>query len=158
MSPAVIKRYIVVIKYMARSGWRKTQGLGWMNYNRIQLNLPHDPQKLCIKRYGQVLIHEVDHNKGLNHKDMVGSTTLEVPWVEGLEIKYNHPKPKVKRDVQVERSAHAWKKYNEWLRKEKFAANKRRHWWSKVRYYDSVMEQRKKAADKENKPKTQEGR
>jgi hypothetical protein len=51
-----------------------------------------------MKRLAQVLIHELDHNKGLHHVDMVDSSTLSVPWVEGLTLEEKVVKPKEKKD------------------------------------------------------------
>lgn len=97
-----------------------------------------------LDRFAQVFVHEIGHNAGLRHEDMVDWYTIKVPWTVGMEVRVEEPKPKVKRNLQAERRAHAEKKLAEWQKKAERAKRLAKKWAGKVRYYERAAE--KKAA------------
>lgn len=106
-----------------------------------------------ITRLAQVFVHELGHNRGEKHRDMVSSGTLPVPWAEGLRIRKKVVKPKPKRDIVAERAEHAAKmlrQHETKLRREEKLVKK---WAQKVKYYGRVLAARydKRAACKEKK-------
>jgi hypothetical protein len=91
-----------------------------------------------LDKFARVFVHEIGHNAGLTHDEMVDWWTIPVPWTVGLEVRPKPVKPKVKRDVQAERHAHAIKKLAEWEKKEARAARILKQWQRKVRYYEQA--------------------
>jgi hypothetical protein len=101
------------------------------------------PSKDVI-RMARTLAHEVQHNKGERHKEMVFSRELPVPWVEkliaeGFQIRRKAKKAKPARDLQAERFEHARAKLAEHERKMKRARTLVQKWKRKVRYYERVL-------------------
>lgn len=61
-----------------------------------------------VKRVAQVLAHEIGHNRGLHHKDMMRSRNINVDYIDGAVI---HRNVKTKKNVDV-----IQKKYNNILK------------------------------------------
>ncbi len=140
-------------------------GLGASGYRKLWLCLPNEDcenvpappgDRLKIKWtkrekiggadllwYAEVLVHEINHNKGLRHKEMT-DTDLDLSWArrlieDGFAIRRKAPKPKVVRDLVAERSAHARKMLAEWESKARRTAKRVKHWAGKVRYYERTV-------------------
>ena len=146
--------YMVRIRYSRRSG-----GVGgWGFYNRNSLmvappklgdrpELPHG----TVMEMARVLIHEIGHNTGLTHKDMVPTRQIQVPWAEGLRVRAATVKPKpTPAERADQRAAHVTAKIeyiqkviHKTQRREKVLAKQLTEWRKKERYY-----QRKAASPK----------
>ena len=91
----------------------------------------------------RVYIHEVGHNLGLRHKDMLSHYGIDVSWLGNNEpIPLKTVKAKVKIPVIKQREVHAIKKLEEWEKKLKRAKTLVRKYKMKVKYYE-----KRKAAD-----------
>lgn len=161
-------RYVVNVAYK-----RVHAGRGYVGYRELWLHLPNEdcemvpgddgkPGPVWTRRekidgadllwYAEVLAHEVNHNKGLRHKEMTDAH-LDLSWArrliaEGFAIRRKVVKPKAKRDLVAERSAHAQEKLAEWESKLRRASKKVRHWRGKVRYYERSAARRAAAKPK----------
>lgn len=54
-------------------------------------------------RFSQVCQHELDHNRGLHHKDMPPSTTIDCSWAEAFPVGKKQEKVAEKPDLKVVR-------------------------------------------------------
>jgi hypothetical protein len=141
-------RYIKVQarKYGVR-GWATLNG-DWISM-LVRNPLPGEecmPSAL-LDTFAQVFVHEAGHNAGLEHREMMDSDDITVPWIVGMEVRLQAAKVKPKRDLQAERRAKAEKKLAEWEKTQARAAKRVKHWRAKVRYYERAAE--KKAALKQ---------
>jgi len=50
-----------------------------------------------VKRVAQVIVHELGHNMGLGHREMVRSCEIDVSWAEGMDIRLKKPMPAKKK-------------------------------------------------------------
>ena len=131
------KRRVEVIT--SRSPWR-VRGLASVGGRWIKMLLPDEPFEL--KLMAQVFIHELDHNAGLNHEDMVKSYNIDASWANSLMLRKKEPKAKPKRDIIKERSDHAEKMLQAWERKLNLAKTKQKLWAGKAAYYSKALAQR----------------
>lgn len=116
--------------------------------------LPHIPwdeiPETVIKQMARVLVHEVDHCRGLRHRDMRPISTLPDEWATGLRIRAKAPAQPVKlsdaeraerrraalSQVVTEREKHARAKVAEWERRLARAKTALEKWRRKVSYYE----------------------
>jgi len=67
----------------------------------------HDVDELpkrIVEEAARTIIHEIGHCQGLRHEDMVCSSSIEVPWADGLKIRKKtaaKPKPKPDREAKA---------------------------------------------------------
>jgi len=114
---------------------------GWGYYHRkvIQINIPKeiDLTKLInVRKLAQVTIHELDHNRGLKHKEMLPWNKLNVEWAAKYIIETEEPKVKPRQDKSAKREENARKKVDEYKKKIKRYQNLLKKWNKKVAYYD----------------------
>ena len=94
-----------------------------------------------VERYAQVLIHELGHNHGLKHREMMRSSMIEIPE-SILKLSVNASAVKPRRSVddrKRERHVHALKMLKSWSSRLKRAETLVRKWRKKVRYYEGVV-------------------
>lgn len=124
------------------SGWRLTDGV-WealrpAEERRVGVATIEGETLLDLAR---VLEHEIDHNLGLNHGDMLPVSSLRPKWHEGLVIRRQGEAQKPTRVQKSERrEAHAramLAKHEDALRREQRLVKR---WTQKVRYYDRKKE------------------
>ncbi len=138
-------RYVDV----APGRWR-VRGCATLTGTWVRMTVPNPkPGQECmpaelLDKFARVFVHEIGHNAGLAHEDMMEWWEIPVPWTVGLEVRPKEAKPEKKRDLQAERRAKAEKKLAEWEAKQKRAAKRVKYWRSKVRYYERAAQ--KKAA------------
>lgn len=144
--------YMVRITYSKGGGG--IGGYGYYHRNDLSLALPKqiftmdgpkvmdELPRTLVERAAQVLVHEVGHNQGLLHKEMVHSGDIAVPWAEGLVIRRKGAEKKDKPSTVELREAHVDGKVAEIEGKliqlktrEKRLRTKLREWKKKQRYY-----------------------
>lgn len=92
------KGYLVEIVNRCR-GKYWIRGLGSYTQKWIKLFLPvnyetgsdgsayyEDITELDLGELAQVTLHEIDHNKGLHHKDMIDFGNIECEWTKNYQI------------------------------------------------------------------------
>lgn len=94
-----------------------------------------------VEEFSKVFIHEVGHNEGLRHKDMLPWEHIKIPTsIREMVIRSKpKPKPKIKRNLREVRYEHALKmlkKNQTKLKRTKTQINK---WAKKVKYYEKTM-------------------
>ena len=144
--------YYIRVCY-ARQAW--ATGYGFYNSKSLCVRLPsletikrrmalrvHKLQvvEVNVKRVAQVFVHEVGHTLGLRHREMVKSSSIEVSWSEGMEIRKKEVVPIPKTDPKLVRFEHAKEKLREHEGKLRREAKLVRKWKKKVRYYERVFE------------------
>lgn len=90
------------------------------------------------KRYSQVLIHEVGHNEGLRHREMISSHVIDIPdSILNMPIREKIMKvvENVKRDIKQVRHNHAIKMLQRSKSKLKRYEKLVNKWEKKVKYY-----------------------
>ncbi len=99
-----------------------------------------------VLQLAQVAVHEIAHNRGLNHQDgMCDWWNVDVPWAEGLVIRVAEaakPKTKTLGEHVAARSANVDKRVDEVEqklvllgRRQKALKKRLTHWKAKQRYY-----------------------
>jgi len=88
--------------------------------------------------FSHVLQHELDHNRGLRHSEMVACRTIDCNWAKAFEVKRKQDKPKPVRDLKKERHEHALKKVKEFETKKRRTETLLKKWKRKVRYYEKA--------------------
>lgn len=86
-----VGNYIVEVSYVRT---RRVSGWGYFNRRHFRLHLPRVtsqttmamPTDLVLET-AKVIVHEIGHNRGLRHKDMLWWENLDVSWAEGLVLR-----------------------------------------------------------------------
>lgn len=128
-------RHVKVI-YWQRS---RVSGYAWYNSNSVVMKLPKDSD-VGTRRVAQTYIHEVGHNLGLRHKDMVARFEINTTWLPDEEVPLKKVKPaKPKQPLIEKRAAHAQKMLDKHLTKFKREKNLVTKYRRKVAYYEKRM-------------------
>ena len=98
-----------------------------------------------VKQVAKVFVHELGHNLGLKHKEMVRVSSIDVSWSAGMVLTHKRPAPKVKKDLQVVRSENAKRHLAEHEKKLKREQGLVRKWRKKVRYYEKALNKKRAA-------------
>jgi len=94
--------------------------------------IPFDTQ-----RYSQILIHEIGHNEGLRHREMVNSTTINIPdSILKINIREIIQKNKVRQNIKEVRLEHAIKMLKLNRSKLQRAEKLVKKWSQKIKYYE----------------------
>jgi hypothetical protein len=96
---------------------------------------------VMVKQLAKVLVHEIGHNMGLEHKEMIQHNKINVDWCEGMKLRVKPSAPKKSRKERMEeivarREANARKKLEQYasrLERDKKLVAK---WKRKVAYYE----------------------
>lgn len=132
-------RTIIVETGRRKYGMIGYSGCAQRFYRYVKMRVPKTTTPITFdkEQFCQVLMHELDHLRGLDHNEMISIGEIDVSWHEEYKISAKQPKPKVKRDLKNERYEHTLKliKRNE----RKFKATqtrlktlyKRRHYYEK---------------------------
>lgn len=67
-------------------------GCAYVNSAWVKMSLPKDREKHDLQKFAQVFMHELDHCRGLRHKDMANWWEFDAAWAEGLEIRVKEPR------------------------------------------------------------------
>jgi len=127
--PPTTKRIRTRAKYNDGSDGRK-HFAGW---EWKKENTKFDPVS-----FAQVLTHEIHHNLGLRHKDMLPLRKIDCEYTKDFAIEPKQEKPKPKMDyvgVRRERAISNLKKAQTRLKRAKTLCKK---WERKVRYYGKL--------------------
>jgi hypothetical protein len=131
----------IVINSQKRNRETFISGLATIGGSWIEMKLPRNPP-IDVKRFVQVLTHEIHHNLGLQHDDMVSSLGIDTSWVNGFQVNQKIFKPKIEIPLTQQRYNHAIQKLKQkeqLLRRTQTLVNK---WKKKVRYYEKIGERK----------------
>lgn len=112
-------------------------GIATINGTWIKMRVPSEPP-FDVKRFVQILIHELHHNLGLRHNEMVRSSTIDTSWTDGFQVEKKIPIQAEKVPLIKKRYDHAVRKLEEkerQLRRIQMAYNR---WNTKVKYYEKI--------------------
>lgn len=84
----------------------------------------------------QVFRHELGHNLGLRHDDMVALWKIDCDWASQYTIRRKKPPKKKSRDVVKERHEKALKKVKHYTSKVKLYTTLLKKWKKKLAYYE----------------------
>ena len=158
LSRAVLKHYgydaprLFKIVTGKSTNWRKADsqccsGRASLGGSRVRMMVPKSttiekvPVVFPVKDYARVLIHEVGHNAGLVHKEMVECRSIEVPEeILEMTVRPKEKKVKPKRDLKQERYQKTLKKVGEYETKLKRTKTLLKKWKRKRKYYEKGME------------------
>ena len=133
-------RYVIV-----ETGRRKYGGIGYSGTayrfgRRITMRVPM-PSKTTFdtKQFSQIMMHELDHIRGLSHGDMIEHNRIDVSWVDDFEVKPRQPKPKKVRNLKQERYEHVLKLIKKNERKLKSTQTRLKSLYKKKRYYEKKV-------------------
>jgi len=135
-----------------RGGGRGGLGYGW-----IRISIPHkyymqgsdgrwekmELQELSgekIKRIAKVLIHEIGHNRGLNHREMDSFSNIDVSFIpDDFVIRRKREKKKPKVDIKQKRYQHVLELIKKNERKLKATKTRLKKLYQKKKYYEKVL-------------------
>lgn len=155
---AIVTR-IVIVNY-GRGNWGYTGSCASLYNGWIQIHLPRSHVE--IKTLAKVFIHEMGHNLGLRHKEMVSQWNIVLEsFPREWKDKHLYPIIKEKKklttnELQRERYQHAQKMLTKAQTRFKRAKTIERKWKEKVKYYESVFVERKAALKITNKNTSKE--
>jgi len=129
---------------MVEKTWRAgIHGKAWYNSGFVTIYLPPGKYGPHSSTLVQIYIHEVGHNLGLHHKDMIDWWSINTSWLPNdlncpIPLKVSKP-PKPKPNIVEVRTAKAHKKLDEWEHKLSRAKTFVKKYRTKVRYYEKKM-------------------
>lgn len=111
-------------------------GSAYYNSTRVNMFLPKKNPNIIGT--AQVFIHELGHNRGLKHREMVELSKIDCSWIMGFKIDKKIPKDlkKIPKDLKKERHEHAKKKLKQLTSRLKLMQTLIKKWQRKVRYYE----------------------
>lgn len=149
------KGELVMDKVLNSLNHSRVHGYAWVNNYSVIMFLP-DKSYACgndgsivlqpvqefgqelVDNFGQILIHELGHNRGLRHKDMrVDYHNFDVGYLKGMTIRRKLAKPKHIRNLVQERYEKSLAKVREFETKKKRTDNLLKKWKKKVKYYQN---------------------
>jgi hypothetical protein len=94
-----------------------------------------------VESYAQVLIHEVGHNDGLNHKEMASIGKIPIPEaILAMKVEPKASKPKPRVDYVAKRRLHALVMLRWYEGRLKRTEQAVKRWARKVKYYQRKQE------------------
>lgn len=127
----------VEVRYNKKN--RRVNGRATISGSWVGMFLPKPTQDYLptAQSVAQVYIHEVQHNLGLRHKDMIPVNKIDVSFLPNEYIMLKPAKPaKPKPNIIEIRAAKAQKKLDGWQKKLNRAKTFVRKYQRKVRYYE----------------------
>lgn len=117
-------------------------GLATLTGRWVKMRVPKDESiepAFYSTQFAKVLTHELHHNLGLQHKEMVDHQDIDCSWASEYKVGMKEPKVAVKEPLLVRRYNHAKQ-----MAREKQEAVKRNQrmfekWSNKVRYYEKKI-------------------
>lgn len=95
-------------------------------------------------QFAKVLIHELGHNAGLQHEDMINYNKLNCEWAKELTVNPQQPKPKLKIDLAKVRYEKVLKKIKEKESKLKRLQTSLKKLYKQRKYYQTKCDFDKK--------------
>ena len=112
---------------------RNYSGRAGLNTNWINLTVPKPDKTFNPIIFSQVLQHELAHNRGLRHKEMLDWWTINQDWAKDFIVNPKIEKPiKPKTQIKEENAIKMFKIYQTKLKRTKTILKK---WERKVKYY-----------------------
>jgi len=113
-----------------------------VNGVHVWMFLPEDADKK-IDSVAQVFIHELHHNLGLQHREMIELQLIDVSYVAGMKLRKRVPQvnQKPEKSLQEKRYEKALKmkeKYEKQIKQKQALLKK---WNKKVKYYEKVFKE-----------------
>jgi hypothetical protein len=151
---------IVIIEYSKR--FCTTHGLASINGNWIRMfvlkpiveynegsEIRKKLREFDSMLFAEIFTHELGHNRGLHHDEMVSISDFEMAWAKEFkvnlkdELKFENGKiisaiPKEPRNLKTERYEKTLKKVREFETKVKRYKNLLRKWEKKQKYYERL--------------------
>jgi len=148
-----MQRARVTVNYSKRG---RVHGRAWFNTILSEMFLPKSFTKWVegkgyvreqIKEFtpeqvediAQVFRHELGHNLGLKHEDMVCCWHIDCSWARGFVVRLKEQKPAKRRDLVQERYLKAVRKVKEFECKVKRSKTLLDKWSRKVSYYEKKL-------------------
>ena len=139
------KYRVVTVKYHTHKNNHSVGGFAFYNSQTLTITLPRPRKELTLpmfvrsQRVAQVYLHEVGHNLGLRHKQMIPSSNIKVAWLPEETVPLKTVKEKPKQNIVEARAVKAQKKLEEWQGKVRRANKLVKKYQRKVRYYEKKM-------------------
>lgn len=114
-------------------------GKARLNSIRVAMYLPKGSEK-HKNSIARVFIHELGHNLGLRHKEMLPIWDIDCSWAEGFDLRTKEIKPKKQRDLVKERYEKTMGKVKEYETKLKRNKTLLKKWNKKLKYYEKKMD------------------
>lgn len=86
----------------------------------------------------QIFSHELHHNLGLNHKDMIDWDKINCDWAKSFVIRKKEVKEKPKKDLKFARYEKAVAKVQDYESKLRRIKNLLKKWQNKAKYYEKT--------------------
>lgn len=141
------KRYRVEVCYRhGRTNRGFVGGLGSYVSPWLRLKVPKvdgDMPPSMVREVAQVVAHEVAHNRGLRHREMICDHRYDLGWIDTAKVPFvirrRAARVAERPPLQQVRAERATSKLSEWERRAKVAAAKVKHYRAKVRYYERAL-------------------
>ena len=113
---------------------RRVHGRAWIRSRYIDMYLPAEAN---IRSIARVYIHEVGHNLGLRHSQMIDINLIDTLWLPDETVPHKPIKTqKPKLNIVEIRATKAQKKLDEWNKKLSRAKIYVKKYQKKVKYYE----------------------
>lgn len=120
-------------------GKKWISGVATLSGTYVKMRLPKNRNKFSRKSLAQVFIHEIGHNLGLLHSDMVNHRQIPVDWVYEYPLRKAQLKEKPVRNLKQERYDHAKKTLETKEKIAKRLTNQIKKWKKKIKYYERTL-------------------
>ena len=130
--------FVNVVYKVRRWNTSNMSGRATVNGYTVKMLIPRGDKLSMddIMWIARVFIHELGHNKGLLHEDMVSTHDIDCDWAKPYKIRKKEPKPKPKRNLKQERYEKAKAKVRQYQTKVKRDINLLKKWEKKAKYYE----------------------
>lgn len=156
------ENYLVIVNY-SRGG--NYTGLGWYHRREILVRVPSPQHRASVvgsdgrlsyatqgrefnpEIFARVATHEIDHNRGLDHKVMVKSYQIDCSWAKSFVVKPTKKKTVVKEDIKAKRYRRTLELITDKEGKVKRLQNALKKLNKRRKYYESVLGSKEVATD-----------
>ena len=113
-------------------------GCAWIRGSEMRLRVPRE--KLDVKRFVRLFIHEMSHIRGIRSHRAIGTVKDEdLGWTKDYLVSQKETKVKPKPDLQVKRYEHVLEMLKAKKSQLKRLQNQIKKWNQKRKYYESVL-------------------